>query len=47
VKGKFLVADYDCVASVVAALVANYIVNSVTKEVCGFAFAFVSPLGSD
>jgi hypothetical protein len=47
VECKLLVTDNYGVASVVAALVANYVVDSVAEKVGCFTFSFVAPLGSD
>ena len=42
----FITNDYG-VASVIATLVANYVIDSVAKKVCGLAFAFIAPLGTN
>jgi hypothetical protein len=35
------------VTGVVSTLVANNIINTVAKNVCGFAFSFIAPLGTE
>jgi hypothetical protein len=47
VQSKFLVTNHNRVTCVVATLVANYIINFVAKQICGFTFTFVTPLGSN
>ena len=46
-KCVLLVADDNCVARVISAIELNYVVNVLCQKVCGFAFTFVTPLGSD
>jgi hypothetical protein len=47
VKCVLLISDNHGVARVVAALIANDIINAVTENICGFTLAFVAPLSSE
>ena len=47
VQGVLLVADDDGVAGVVAALVADDVVDAAAEQVGGLALALVAPLGAD
>ena len=42
-----LITDDDGMACVIATLIADYIFDAITEKVCGFALAFIAPLGSD
>jgi hypothetical protein len=35
------------VARVIAALIADNIINAVTENICGFSLAFIAPLSSE
>ena len=47
VQGVLLAVHHDRVAGVVAALVADHVVDGLTELVGRLAFAFVAPLGTD
>ena len=44
---KFLIADNDRVAGVVATLVSNDVVDPIAEEIGGFSFTLVAPLGAE
>jgi hypothetical protein len=46
VERIFLVTDDDRMSGVIAALVAHDIVDTITQDIGGFAFAFIAPLGT-
>ncbi|CAB4971131.1 unannotated protein [freshwater metagenome] len=46
-EGELLVADDDGVAGVVAALVANDVVNATAEKIGRLALAFIAPLRPD
>jgi uncharacterized membrane protein YeaQ/YmgE (transglycosylase-associated protein family) len=39
-----LITNYNCVAGIVPALIANNIINAIAKKVGSFTFAFIAPL---
>jgi hypothetical protein len=41
-----LITNYNCVPSVVATLVADYIFYSITEKICGFSLALIAPLST-
>jgi hypothetical protein len=41
-----LISDDNCVSCVVAALIANNIINAITEQIGGFTLAFVAPLSA-
>jgi hypothetical protein len=41
-----LITDNHGVARVIAALIADNVINAVTENICGFTLAFVAPLSS-
>jgi hypothetical protein len=43
----FLITDNNCVARIVSTLIADNIINAVAKNVSGFAFTFIAPLGTE
>jgi hypothetical protein len=47
VQGELFIADNHGVTSVIAALIANYVINSVAEQVGGFTLALIAPLGSN
>jgi len=42
-----LIANDNGMSCVIATLIADYIFDAITEKVCGFALAFIAPLGSD
>jgi hypothetical protein len=47
VKCVLLITDNHGVASVIAALIADNIINAVSENICGFSLAFIAPLSSE
>jgi len=45
-KCVFLIAYYNGVPSVIAALIADYIFDSITEKICGFSLALIAPLST-
>jgi hypothetical protein len=45
-EGILLIAYYNCVPSVIAALIADYIFDSITEKICGFSLALIAPLST-
>jgi hypothetical protein len=43
-KCIFLIANYNGMTSVIAALIADYIFDSITEKICGFPLALIAPL---
>jgi hypothetical protein len=46
VKRVLLISDDNCVSCVVAALVANNIINAIAEQIGSFTLAFVAPLSA-
>jgi flavoprotein len=47
VQRVLLITNNNCVARIVSTLIADNIVNAVAKNVSGFAFTFIAPLGTE
>jgi flavoprotein len=47
VQRVLLITDNNCVARIVSTLIADNIINAVAKNVSGFAFTFIAPLGTE
>jgi hypothetical protein len=47
VQRVLLITDNNCVARIVSTLIANNIINAVAKNVGGFSFTFIAPLGTE
>jgi hypothetical protein len=41
-----LIANYNGMACIVAALIADYIFDSITEKICGFSLALIAPLST-
>jgi hypothetical protein len=41
-----LITDNNCVPCIIAALVANNVINAITQQVGSFTLAFVAPLSA-
>jgi hypothetical protein len=41
-----LIAYNNGMPSVIAALIANYIFDSITEKICGFSLALIAPLST-
>jgi hypothetical protein len=46
-EGILLITNYNGVACVIAALIANYILNSVAENICCFSLALIAPLSTE
>jgi hypothetical protein len=47
VQRVLLITDNNCVTSVVSTLIANNVIDAVAKNVSGFSFTFIAPLGTE
>ena len=45
-KCILLIANYNGMACVIAALIADYIFDSITEKICGFSLALIAPLST-
>jgi hypothetical protein len=46
VECVFLITNYNGVAGVITALIADYIFNFIAEDICGFTLAFIAPLST-